>query len=44
MIKGSGVNNKVDLPKKTCGGEIDRLVYDLYRLTEEEIKIAEGGN
>jgi len=24
--------------------EIDRLVYKLYNLTEEEIKIIEGGN
>jgi hypothetical protein len=24
-------------------GEIDRLVYDLYELTEEEIKIIEEG-
>ncbi|MDR1602195.1 MAG: hypothetical protein LBS42_07175 [Tannerella sp.] len=24
--------------------EIDRLVYELYGLTEEEIKIIEGGN
>jgi hypothetical protein len=24
-------------------GEIDRLVYRLYGLTEEEIKIVEGG-
>ena len=24
--------------------EIDRLVYDLYGLTEEEIRVVEGGN
>ena len=24
-------------------GEIDRLVYELYGLTEEEIRIVEGG-
>ncbi|MFZ8803552.1 MAG: class I SAM-dependent DNA methyltransferase, partial [Candidatus Calescibacterium sp.] len=24
--------------------EIDKLVYKLYNLTEEEIKIIEGGN
>ncbi len=26
----------------TTDAEIDRLVYDLYGLTEEEIKIVEG--
>jgi hypothetical protein len=27
----------------TTDAEIDRLVYELYGLTEEEIKIVEGG-
>jgi hypothetical protein len=30
--------------KKIIVDQIDRLVYDLYGLTEEEIKIVEGTN
>ena len=29
---------------KATDAEIDRLVYGLYGLAEEEIKIVEGGN
>jgi hypothetical protein len=29
-------------PIKIVDTEIDRLVYDLYGLTEEEIKVVEG--
>lgn len=28
---------------ESTGRQIDNLVYELYRLTEEEIKIVEGG-
>jgi hypothetical protein len=28
---------------KVVDAQIDRLVYELYRLTEEEIKVVEGG-
>jgi hypothetical protein len=28
---------------ESTDGQIDRLVYSLYGLTEEEIKIVEGG-
>lgn len=28
---------------KVADAQIDRLVYDLYGLTEEEIKVVEGG-
>ena len=28
---------------KIVDAQIDRLVYDLYGLTEEEVKVVEGG-
>lgn len=35
-------NKKKDADVKTFEAKIDRLVYQLYELTEEEIKIVEG--
>jgi type II restriction/modification system DNA methylase subunit YeeA len=35
---------RLDREIKSTDAEIDRLVYELYGLTEEEIKIVEGGN
>jgi len=37
-------HDKVSLQRQidATDGEIDRLVYDLYDLTEEEIRIVEG--
>jgi len=28
---------------KIVDAQIDRLVYDLYELTEEEVRVVEGG-
>ena len=35
-------NNKKQAKVKALEAEIDRLVYKLYNLTDEEIKIVEG--
>ncbi len=34
------INNKINI----LDNQIDRLVYELYGLTEEKIKIVEGEN
>jgi len=38
MVKKSVILRQID----ATDAEIDRLVYELYGLTEEEIKIVEG--
>ena len=40
VLKTSEVSSDADIPQLEA--EIDRLVYDLYGLTEEEIAVVEG--
>jgi len=46
MILNKIKTTKLKTPGIRLGGnaKIDRLVYELYGLTKEEIKIVEGGN
>lgn len=37
-------NHKLPAPNDATDRKIDRLVYDLYGLTEEEIRIVEGAS
>jgi len=37
------VNNRQAVDTSALEGEIDRLVYDMYGLTEEEIAVVEEG-
>jgi len=36
-------NEMIERQIEATDGQTDRLVYELYELTEEEIKIVEGG-
>ena len=40
--KSPDEKTRLDRDLKATDSEIDRLVYDVYGLTEEEIKIVEG--
>lgn len=44
MIFISNINNKIQTLIEVIDKQIDKLVYELYDLTEEEIGVVEGEN